>query len=259
MSEATLVELNSCWERLTRMMPAAASEDPVAPQVTDGLAAASATSSQRPQVMKAKDALNHLSPIVGGPAAAKDLIIDQLYQGKLRAFASRQWRASGRDLPALWKAEPPADAVRKGQIDRTLFRPCAALEEDRKTWNWVSGRFSVTSRKRPNTRHMMRPVRFAQEDIEAIAKTYGAKSGRGGRPTETAAWTEFWMEVVRMAVSGELTKETQVNREKFRHDLFHRLGWDQPHWEGKPPLMVTTLKLPTGKIWDRFIEPKPGS
>ncbi len=209
-----------------------------------------------PTLMKAVEALNTLSVVVGGPSAAANLIINEVYQGHLRAFALSQWEASGANLSLIWKAGPPSNALRRGEVARKLLRPSARLIEDAKDWNWKTGKFFVTKRTRPTTRHMMTAVRFASDDIRALAKTYGAKTGRGGRPPKLDAWGEVWMELVRMAHAGDLSKARQVNRGAFNREVFQRLNWDK---EESPPLAEDTINPVTGVVWDQIIEPKARS
>jgi hypothetical protein len=230
-----------------------AKQDPAVRAGSEGADETPLAAKNLPQLTKAKDALNLLSPLVGGPAAAKDLIIEQVYQGGVRAFASRQWEGRGFDVAQIWKDGPPPEAVKKASIPRKLFRPTKTLVEDTKDWSWTNARFFITISRRPARRHMMQAVRFASDDIRTLAKAYGGKVGKGGRPPKMDAWTQVWIELVRIAAAGELTKERQGNREAFRRTVFEALEWDKIE---KPPLAEVTIGTATGRVWDEVIDPK---
>ena len=165
------------------------------------------------------------------------------------------FEAMGRNVQALWDAGPTENAKSKRRVAKSLLQKSPRVLVDAREWDWARGRFFLTQgSSRSSRRLLLDKVHFVATDIEKVAKSLNTKQGAGARPTQTAAWTEFWMEIVRMALAGELTKAAQINREKFRHDLFHRLGWDDTRSHKKPPLAVDTLKPAAGKVWDRFIE-----
>lgn len=211
-----------------------------------------AATKKLPRLTKAVDAFNELAPIVGTASDVAEVISGQIHLGRVRAYALHQWETRGTDVRSIWRGGAPETATRKSLIPRRLFRPSAHLIEDFKDWNWSSGRFFVTVRLRPTTRYMMDHVRFVTSDIRALIKSYGGKTGSGGRP-EKDAWRDVWMQVVRMAAAGQLTKAHQVGRDAFCRTVFEALGWDK---EEKPPLAETTLKKVTGPVWDAIIESK---
>lgn len=212
---------------------------------------------KRPPLIAAHKAVVKLSPLVGGPREARLLLIDEWRSGELRAYARYQWETKGRELDASWDAGPPEDAESMVRVRASILRNSPQLAVDAEKWKWRSGRFFLTQRPlHARRRILFQNVRFVLSEIDELVTSLHPKKGAGGRPTETEGWTKFWMEVVRMALAGELTATAQGDRTQFRYSLIHRLGWDDTKRFPKPPLAADTLTTPVGKIWDTFVEPK---
>lgn len=210
-----------------------------------------------PGLLTARAAIKRLAPFTSGHLNAKQLLVDQLFDGGVRAYAHDRWSSKEKDIEAAWQAGPPATAKRKEQIRKTLLRPRSQLLTDSLDWDWRKGRFFITRGSGATRRSvLLNDVRFVVDDINKLVDALNPKKGAGGRPTETQAWTDFWLEIMEIALAGKLTKEHPGGREKFAAELFVRLGWHDQRRFKKPPLALETLKTPAGKVWDRFVEPK---
>ena len=159
-----------------------------------------------PKLIKPVAAVDRLEAYYGG--STKELLADKLRDGLIRAYALRSWVAKGRSLEQAWASRPRMGVVRKQQIPREAFLRNPNWYEDIRGWDWVTGDFFCTEKSpRPvTTRMMFKNVRFAREDVEAlITKAEQAvRKGKGGRHPDREAWENVWMEILALALDGNL-------------------------------------------------------
>lgn len=173
--------------------------------------------------IKPRDAIKDYAYFNGGSVNCRAVLAEHLRDGDLRARARHTWTTEERSAERAWDKEPERDAYRPvtfvGEhqvLDKHVWRSSQSWAKDLSTWRWKSGRFRVTSQKKPTREYtMLRGVEFCQSDVIRILVTETVdRVPTRGRPPELKRWESFWMIVLDLAMgrNGGFDQFTSQNR-----------------------------------------------
>jgi hypothetical protein len=158
------------------------------------------TTIELPELIPAIDALDAVAVHFGGSKAAKDLLVDLMKDGRVRAYALRTWTVEGMAKRQAWRAGAPKDAPIKAQIDPRILAKATLLHLDKERWDWRTGNFYV--RRSKTKRTMFRKVRFVAADIHKLVP----KKRKAGRPKDQDGRDAIWFAILDILEDGGLTK-----------------------------------------------------
>ena len=204
-----------------------------------------------PDLIKPYDAVEMLEDLVGGSDAAKNTIIDKIEDGKIRAYAAKQWISGCKNVKAAWEDEAIAEVVKMSQIRREIFVGSSLLTEDMKKWKWRSGKFYVTHRKKKEKvlRHMFLGVHLSRDDVVAIAaKAEKSRKGPapGGRNFKKTQWGLLFRSAINVIFIKNYTIDSLPVKKEFAnivHDSYKSKA-------GNSPLALATVESELNLVHD---------
>lgn len=206
-----------------------------------------------PTFMKPYTAVKRLEHYCGGSYNAKLLIADRIRDGEIRAYARRAWVSDEVSLKSS-RREPPEGVEHKVLIPRNRLLGAERWTENTSQWKWRAGDFFSVVRSKPIRRQHFKDVRLAKDDVEKILigleEAHKRKLSNRGRPTKNDAWNAVWIEVLRLANGGGLTKAAVGDMQSFR-----RLVMDAASKPSKkPPLDDETVAPLLNSIYREFVD-----
>ena len=206
-----------------------------------------------PAFMKPYTAVRKLEHYCGGSYNAKLLIADKIRDGAVRAYARRAWVSDEVSLKSS-RREPPDGVECRVSIPRNRLIGAESWTENISQWKWRAGDFFAVIRSKPVRRRHFRDVRLARDDIEKILidvqDAQKRKLSNRGRPTKNDAWNAVWVEVLRLAQNGNLTKAALGDMQRFRRLVMEEAS--KPN--KKPPLDDETVAPLLNSIYREFVD-----
>ena len=203
-----------------------------------------------PKLIKPWKARKMLEHYLGGATATEEEIVNKIRAGEIKAYAKRSWKSKEPRLKKAWQIGPPDDAERDQQIRASIFIGSENWDRDAKQWKWQRGDFFISSRKK-NHRWLFSSVKFANEDIERLladSKKVFAERHKGGRTLNEDNWTKIWLEVVQLALDGELTKQKMQYKGTLIQAVMGKFDDSNP-----APLSDSAIKTAMKQVYDRFV------
>lgn len=207
-------------------------------------------------LVSAEQALDWLTPVLGGRMQSKAEIADLMRDGLLSVFARRAWDSRTRSAIAAWKQSPDEDddftALETDLIVQPwVWRGSSYWQDDQVDWRWPSGRFTVLHQGKPWRRILVEHVHFDPAEIKQLAVQRSADTkvlarpfqtkradqldfenaddstleGKGktpsgrGRHARGRAWAAVCMEIFRLKQEGRLSKRSINGVQNFAHEL----------------------------------------
>jgi len=176
---------------------------------------------------------------------AKQEIADALRSGRVRSCADYLWSSDYGDLYEKWvpRRRKGFTYLTRSEVPDFIYRDSRRWPADINHWRWDEAEFVILESgedEEPLLRTYLKGVGIARADIEKLVRP-ADRTGMGGRPINTVAWTAFWLAVVELALNGELPDfDTQ---QAFRSRILEMIG-DQ--------LSDETIKDPVRQIWNKF-------
>lgn len=141
--------------------------------------------------VRAHQALDWLTPILGGRTIAKAEIADLMRDGSLSVVARRTWDTRRINPIAAWAEVPDEDdefteLERDTDIGLYVWRRSRQWQLDQMDWRWPSGRFSVVHSLKPCLRILVDDVHFCRGQIKELGESRTAKANRPAEPVPFA-------------------------------------------------------------------------
>lgn len=207
-------------------------------------------------LVSAAQALDWLTPVLGGRTQSKADIADLMRDSLLSVYARRAWDSRVRSALAAWKQAPDEDDDFTALETELIVQPwvwqrSSYWQDDQMDWRWPSGRFTVVHQGKPWRRILIEHVHFDPVEIHRLAVQRGADSnvlarpfqmksadqvdlgnaddpafeGKGktpsgrGRHARGRAWAAVCMEIFRLKQEGRLSKRSINGVQNFAHEL----------------------------------------
>lgn len=148
------------------------------------------------------------------PLLVKNTLADFLRDGFLRVRVSATWISEETLLSRAIIIPVAGDVERNVIIEPKRWKSDKWHTSDRDRWRWPTNIFFHTLRRSPFKRRIFRGVSFSNDDLNRLRPDwFGSTKPQRGRKHDTGPRDLGWLEVVELALSGELQKpefETQA-------------------------------------------------
>ena len=156
--------------------------------------------------VSARNALRIMTSNSEDPNATMGMFAAYLRLGELKAQAREIWESKEPTIAKAWKIRSGSHS---GYVDipTKYWRSHIAWADDVQNWRWPGSSFHVTLALEPAKRRMMRGVRFNKADLAKLQPDYfgEGRSGRRGPKADLSRRDVVWLELITMALMGELT------------------------------------------------------
>lgn len=141
--------------------------------------------------VRAHQALEWLTPMLGGRTIAKAEIADLMRDCSLSVVARRTWDTRRINPIAAWAEVPDeGDEFTALEVDTDLglyvWRRSRQWQLDQMYLRWPSGRFSVVHSLKPCLRILIDDVHFCREQIKELGESRTEKANRTSKPVPFA-------------------------------------------------------------------------
>lgn len=202
--------------------------------------------------IRPREAIAKYAHLNGGSVNCRALLAEHLRDGNLRARARHVWTTDERSLEDAWETEPGRDQYRPStfagefeSLSKRVWRGSENWKKDFSSWRWKSGRFYVTTQKKPiRQRTMFRGVEFCLSDtVRLLVKETVDHVPSRGRPADLARWESFWTIVLDVAMGRDGGFAGFKNQSRFKTWVFERL---------ELPLGGDVFDRTIERIWRRY-------
>lgn len=129
------------------------------------------TSLKATRWVSASDTLLMLEKAGYDTITAKEVLADQLREGRIKLWASEAWNSDDLKLGKAWgKGPSKSDIVIEDEVPVTVFRRSKNWSRNHKNWNWMENRFYVTIQSKPVIRRILIGVAFDEFEINSLIR-----------------------------------------------------------------------------------------
>jgi hypothetical protein len=212
--------------------------------------------SEASEWISTNDALSQLCAQGASSVAVKEMLADYLRDGLVRAKAGVMWISAEANLTKAWQLEPNAEfAEHDISIPVRYWRSDKRPGEDRRRWRWPYNEFFHTIRLKPLQRRMFKGVQFSTSDLAKFQPAlFSSPRRKRGAPVDVTKRDAIWMEIVRLAVAGELNTTAYPHGSDLIKDLFEKMD----DGRGNPRAGETQIKQ-VGRMVHAVLKPSPGT
>lgn len=169
---------------------------------------------------KAAEAVSKLEALIGNSVSAKEQLIDNVRDGKLKVYARYRWTTQQLDRRKFLSTRPGNIKHIRKIVDKKLFKGTDNIIELIHDWDWANGRFylpRMPKGRRP-FRIMLQDVRFRRDDIDLMVEIWkrATKSKvNSGRTEDHERWDEFMVAIFNFARDEERVRLSSVQKAPF--------------------------------------------
>lgn len=169
---------------------------------------------------KAAEAVSQLEALIGNSVSAKEQLIDNVRDGKLKVYARYRWTTRRLDRRKFLSTKPENVKHIRKVVDQRLFKGTENIIELIHEWDWTKGRFYLprAPKGRRPYRIMLQDIRFKKDDVDLMAATWkrAIKSkADSGRKEEVEKWKDFTFALFEFARNAENFEPHIYKQEAF--------------------------------------------